>query len=433
MHLKRGLVVNLAFILIVLLSAEGIYAEELTLDDCIQMALENHPDVVRAEGNVKTASADLWNAAGQFLPSLGASGSISESWGNRLDVNGVEYSDWSKRYSFGVSASMTAFDGGRMFFNYFSSRANKAYYKYQAEGTRQNLVLSVKTTYFAYLAAQKIKEVRTEALKRGEEQLKLAESRFEVGSASKSDVLKARVQYGNDKLNLFEADNNVKTSLADLAYLIGMDVNTEVQISTEYKANQYEGSERDALDYGLDHQPGFLSVKKDMTVSKLSLWSAYAQYLPSIRVSVSRGYSNSRWRELEHLRDTDGSWSVSTTINIPIFEQFSRKRAVTRAKATLNDSRAAFYYARNNLALEIKKAYLDMNNAHEKLAVADETVKSAQEDMDLVQEKYNLGAATILELLDAQVSLITAQNDQIQAEFDYNLAVSSLENAMGIR
>ena len=53
--------------------------------------------------------------------------------------------------------------------------------------------------------------------------------------------------------------------------------------------------------------------------------------------------------------------------------------------------------------------------------------------MNLVQEKYNLGAATILELLDAQVSLITAQNDKVQSEFDYNLAVAKLENVMGVR
>ncbi len=432
MRLIRGLLLSL--ILICLVQAGTLNAEVLTLEDCINMALESHPDVVRADGNFKTASADLWNAAGQFLPSVNASASVSENWGNRLDENsGLVYDTWQKSYSAGIGASMTVFDGGRMFFNYFASKANKAYYKYQAEGTRQNLVFSVKTSYFAYLAAQKILEIRTEALKRGEEQLKLAESRFEVGSASKSDVLKARVQYGNDRLNLFEAENNVKTAMADLAYIIGANVNSDIQVSTAFKAQQYEGSESDALAYGMEHQPGFLSAQKDLGISKLDLWSAYALYLPSIDVRVSRGYGNTRWTELKSFKDTDGSWSISTSLNIPIFQQFFRKRAVTRAKANLNDSRAAFYYAKNNLALEIKKAYLDMNNAREKLSVAEETVLSAQEDMDLVQEKYNLGAATILELLDAQVSLITAENDKVQAEFDFNLAVSSLENAMGIR
>jgi len=81
----------------------------------------------------------------------------------------------------------------------------------------------------------------------------------------------------------------------------------------------------------------------------------------------------------------------------------------------------------------IKRAYLDMTKAAEKLVVAGENEEAAREDMSLVQEKYNLGAATILELLDAQVSLITAQNDKIQSEFDYNLAVAKLENAMGVR
>jgi len=429
----RGFIIVLTLMLSGLLLNAGAAAEVLTLTDCIETALKNHPDIVRADQNVNVANSELWNAAGQFLPNIGASGSVSESWGNRIDINGLEFTAWTKRYSLDVSASISAFSGGRKFFNYFSSRANKAYFEYLAEGSRQSLIHSVKTYYFAYLAAQKTLEIREEALKRGEEQLKLAESRFEVGAASKSDVLKARVQFGTDRLNLITADNNVKKAFADLTYVIGVDVNSDVQFSTEYQTDSYEGTEADALKYGLGHHPGFLASEKDMKASKWDVWSAYAQYLPSINVSVSRGYSNPKWSELTDFNDTDASWRVSTSISIPIFEQFSRKVAVSRAKASLNNSRAAFYYARNDLALQIKKAYLDMENAQERLQVAEETVVSAQEDMDLVQEKYNLGAATILELLDAQVSLITAENDKIQAEFDYNLAVATLEKAMGIK
>ncbi|MEW5924771.1 MAG: TolC family protein, partial [Candidatus Zixiibacteriota bacterium] len=63
----------------------------------------------------------------------------------------------------------------------------------------------------------------------------------------------------------------------------------------------------------------------------------------------------------------------------------------------------------------------------------EENVAAAREDMSLIQEKYNLGAATILELLDAQVSLITAQNNKVEVDFDYNLSIARLENAMGVR
>jgi len=85
------------------------------------------------------------------------------------------------------------------------------------------------------------------------------------------------------------------------------------------------------------------------------------------------------------------------------------------------------------LALDIKKAFLDMARAKEKLSVAGENEEAASEDMMLVREKYNLGAATMLDVLLAQEKLNTAQYDKIQSEFDYNMAVATLENAMGVR
>ena len=115
------------------------------------------------------------------------------------------------------------------------------------------------------------------------------------------------------------------------------------------------------------------------------------------------------------------------------FDNFSRKRAISWAKQDLNNSRASYYYAKNDIARNVKTAYLNMKKSEEQLNVAAETEAAAIEDMALTQEKYNLGAATILELLQAQEDLIGAQNKKINAEFDYNFAVATLENAMGVR
>lgn len=438
MRFGRGIAT--VFVLCAILIGGSVLAEELTLNDCIDRALENHPDIYRAKGNAKVAGEGVWTAVGQFLPSISGSGRVSESRGQYLEL--VDPDDpsqgfravegFNKSYSAGLSASITAFNGGQNLFDYFQAKANKSYYNYLEKQSRQNLILTVKNYYFAYLAAQRMLEIRTEALKRGEEQLKLAESKYEVGSASKSDVLKARVQFGNDKLDLITAENDVRTTFADLTWLIGVDVNSDVTFSKEYQSEHYDGSESDALSFGMNNQPSLLAAEKSMTAAKWGVWSARGQYLPTITVSVSRDYQNDRYSQLAKFRNLDRSTSISTSLRIPIFTGFSRKAAVSRAKVSLNNSRAEFYYARNELALEIKKAYLSMNEAKEKLSVAEETVTSADEDMALVREKYNLGAATILELLDAEVSLITAQNNKIQAEFDYNLAVAALEKAMGI-
>lgn len=412
-------------------------ARVLTLDDCITEALKNHPDVVRARGQVKRADGVLWQSFGAFLPNISAGGSVtqinSEPGVRVIQDQLYQTSGITKNYDLGLSAGLTVFDGGQNIFNYLGARADKSYYKYLSEQTEQNLILTVKTTYYSYLASERTKEIREEAVKRGEEQLKLAQSKFDVGSASKSDVLKAKVQYGNDKLSLLEAENAVSINRANLAYLIGIDVNSDIEFSRETPKRDYSGSENEALKFGLSNHPGLLSTESNLSAARYGVKSIWGRYAPSVSVRVSRGWSNEYWGMVNDFSDDDARWTISTSLNFTIFDNFSRKAAMASAKASLNDARVAYHYQRNSVANEIKKAYLDMNKAFEALKLADENESAATEDMALVQEKYNLGAATILELLDAQVSLITAQNSKIQAEFDLNLAIARLENAMGKR
>lgn len=435
MILKR--ILFLATLFLFMMAPEFSEARVLSLDDCITEALKNHPDVVRARGQVKRADGVLWQSFGAFLPNISAGGSVtqinSEPGVRVIQDQLYQTSGITKNYDLGLSAGLTVFDGGQNIFNYLGARADKSYYKYLSEQTEQNLILTVKTTYYSYLASERTKEIREEAVKRGEEQLKLAQSKFDVGSASKSDVLKAKVQYGNDKLSLLEAENAVSINRANLAYLIGIDVNSDIEFSRETPKRDYSGSENEALKFGLSNHPGLLSTESNLSAARYGVKSIWGRYAPSISVRVSRGWSNEYWGMVNDFSDDDARWTISTSLDFTIFDNFSRKAAMASAKASLNDARVAYHYQRNSVANEIKKAYLDMNKAFEALKLADENESAATEDMALVQEKYNLGAATILELLDAQVSLITAQNSKIQAEFDLNLAIARLENAMGKR
>lgn len=427
----------LATLFLFMMAPEFSEARVLSLDDCITEALKNHPDVVRARGQVKRADGVLWQSFGAFLPNISAGGSVtqinSEPGVRVIQDQLYQTSGITKNYDLGLSAGLTVFDGGQNIFNYLGARADKSYYKYLSEQTEQNLILTVKTTYYSYLASERTKEIREEAVKRGEEQLKLAQSKFDVGSASKSDVLKAKVQYGNDKLSLLEAENAVSINRANLAYLIGIDVNSDIEFSRETPKRDYSGSENEALKFGLSNHPGLLSTESKLSAARYGVKSIWGRYAPSVSVRVSRGWTNEYWGMVNDFSDDDARWTISTSLDFTIFDNFSRKAAMASAKASLNDARVAYHYQRNSVANEIKKAYLDMNKAFEALKLADENESAATEDMALVQEKYNLGAATILELLDAQVSLITAQNSKIQAEFGLNLAIARLENAMGKR
>ncbi len=456
---KKSIVLLLAAILLQG-SAGIIFARELTLDDCIRMALKKNETVIQAQNQAKLAGETVWQSWGAFLPSLSASGSVNESHtlaqsfidtgvvftvtGDNATVppdtlnvttfeNRVETGGINKSYSVGFNSSWTIFNGGSNLFNLLGSMQDKKYFEYLAESSEQGIIFNVKTLYFAYLNSLERLGISQEAVKRGEEQLKLAQSQYEVGAVPRSDVLKAKVQYGNERLGLIDAENNLRIAEAELKFIIGLDVNSDDTLSTDFEAKEYKGTEGDALKLGLANHPGLIADEYSVKAAKYDIRSTFGRYLPSLSVNFSKGWSNSRWSEVTDFKPEDESWSVSASVSLPIFTNFSRKRDMARAKLGLQNARASLFFTRNQVALDVKEAYLGIERAQEALNVASENVEAAQEDMSLVEEKYNLGAATILELLDAQVSLVTAQNNRAQAEFDYNLAVARLELAMGVR
>ncbi len=424
---------SLALLMIILIfSAGNISAKNMTLDECIELALKNHKDVIRARNMEKQASGVVWQSFGAFLPSFSISASEDE-WHGTTQLYGVPVEASAKSYTLGGGFYWVPFNGGRNVFNFLGSRADKKYFGNLAESSEQEMIYLVKATYYYYLRAQDKKKIAEEAVKRGEEQFKLAESKFEVGSASKSDVLKAKVQYGNDKLQLITEENNAGIAKADLLYLVGLDVDADVTFDESYQRKKYDGEQADALRFGLAHHPGLLAAQNNLTAAKYDLKSTLARYLPSLSVRLSKNWTNAKWSEVWGFNTEDASWSLSTTLSWAIFENFSKKRDVTRAKTVVSNARAELEYAQNGVALEIKKAHLEIRRAKEALTVAESNEEAAQEDITLIREKYRLGAATILELLDAQVSLVSAQNQKIEADFALSLAIAGLEKAMGQR
>jgi len=162
--------------------------------------------------------------------------------------------------------------------------------------------------------------------------------------------------------------------------------------------------------------------------------SAYGGYLPSVNAFVSETWLDaSRGDNLDVSLNFSGrSTSFGVNINWNIFDKFLREQSVTNRKVAYNNAKADSWETRNNVILAIKKAFYELDKASAQVGVSGENVKSAREDMNLAQEKYNLGSASILDLLDAQVSLKDAQVKLIRAELDKNLAVARLQNAMGV-
>jgi len=154
-------------------------------------------------------------------------------------------------------------------------------------------------------------------------------------------------------------------------------------------------------------------------------------YLPTVSGWAEYSFSDGTRGDTITFNQSSQSRTFGLQVSYNIFDGFSRENRVSQFKAALNDRRAEFVDARNLTVNRIKTAFFNIEQLQEQLNVSRENVNAADEDLKISQEKYRLGAATILDLLDAQVSLKEAQMSLIQTEFDLNLAIANLENAMG--
>lgn len=442
----------------------ALAAQVLTLDDCVELALKNRASIIQARGAETMAKWDKVAALGAFLPQLNASYYYSDATETDREIEQFVPTEfdtiaWNAQVN-GEDSTVVTFQGRdeelmklqlgdedrtsksldfrasltldvSNWFAIQAASANKARAHLDVIGSEQDLILSVKAAYYLYLAAAERVAVDEQAVERSREQLKLIESKFELGSANKSDLLKQKVQVGNDRLAYLEAQNAVTTTRADLAYTVGINPNSDVEFSTDYTVRGYDGSLQDAMSFGLEHRPSLLAAEKAVDAARHNVRSRWSDYLPSATGFWNYSISDGTRGDTLTFDFSSRSRSIGFQLNWSIFDGFWRERQLASAKVSHNNARAILADERNYTASSIKTAYFEIERLRETKVVAQENVDAANEDMKITQEKYNLGAATILDLLDAQVSLKQAQVALIRADFDLNLAIARLENAMG--
>jgi outer membrane protein TolC len=419
-------------LIIILGAAQFVSAEVLTLDDCINQALKNNYGVISAQDSYETTVGQAYAAYGRILPSIDISTSGSKSWvGGAFDVFDNNH-PVSKSYSGSLSIAQSY--GGLGIGTYAGIRQsvharNSAYYSYSQ--ARSDLILQVKQNYYNVLQAKMLENVASDAVKRSEEGLRVAQSRYELGSASMSDVLKAKVQLGNDKLSLLTQSNNKRLALANLAFVMGMDVSKDFELPESLPERQVTVDFNQALNEALSKNPQYLRSQMQLAAARDAKLLSYSNLLPSLSYRVSRSNAANALVDFSAFTRQNPGYSASLSLGFNIFGGFGDYSHIRAARRNINTSRENVNNTKNNIALAVKQAFLDLNQAQEAITLSDESVAAAQEDIDLVREKYRLGAATILEVLDAEVSLNQAKTNQVQALFNYNLAVSRLENAMG--
>lgn len=426
---RRRLLVTIGLLGAVLLTtlvAGEASARVYTLDECIEIALTQNTSLAGAREDLHSARANVLSSWSSVLPRV--SGGLTKS--EHLTVVGGEDST-SDSFGGSLGLSQTLVDGAS-FARIAGAHRSRTATELSLEATRRRTVFETKQGYYGLLRAVQLREVQSEAVELAREQLRKTQSLFDLGSASRSDLLKAQVQVGEAELALIAAEKSAETARAGLAFILGIDVTTDIEaVETTEDEREEEVTDYD-LETAISSRPDIRAWDESLVAARRSLLASKAARWPDLGLSVSYSRGAETFEEFREDMSDDYSRSVSLSLSVPIFNGLSTKASIDNSKSQLRSYEIAVRNARLQAAYEIETARLGVDEGRRSVDVAQQSVMQAEEDLRVSEERFRLRAASMLELIDARVAYSRARADLVDARYNYETAKAELKLALGL-
>lgn len=417
-----------------LLAAGPLSAQraQVTLAEAITLAERAQPRMVQAQGQVRTTGTRVRTAKGAYLPNLNfnASGSSSFSENQRVNPTTGEIESGGSRsqsVSTSVSSSIEVFDGFRRSNDLAVARANEDAADAGLVDARFQQSLQTTNQFLDALSARRLLAVREASVRRAEEQLKTSVARLQAGAATRSDSLRSLVGVGNAQLQLLTTQSQLATAEANLGRLIGQservaaaDDSAFYRIVTVIDTAAMRGE-------AVARSPQVLSAEAGVRASEASLRASRSDYWPSLNLSASFGWNGSSTNDYRLLSRNQ----VGLSLSWPLFNRFGREQNVTLQAVAVDNARASAAEARRLVVANMTTQLANLEAARLRIEITGRSVVAAQEDLRVQQERYRLGASTILDVLTTQEQLTQAEVDAVNAWFDYLRAKAQIEALIG--
>lgn len=408
------------YLLILLL----IFEQPLSLEDCIQMALEHNPALIKAQEEVKKREAEFSLGISAFLPQINTSVGY-----NRYSERHLYYKE-PEIHTTSFSLSQTIFDPSNYFTTIGKKKLKEASRK-DMEAIKADVILSVEEAYFELLRKEKFLKIVELALEKSEKNYKKVETMLALGSASKKDLLRMDVDVSEKKLDLARAEKDRATQEARLCKEMGIEP-INIEITDETINPKPIGLFLDTLiKKALSKRPEIKAKRSELAYYRDIYKSAYTNYLPSISLTTNYGYEGNRFPFETSLWNKNDSWSIGINLTFPLFTGLGRHQTVRYAQSDIYIKEQELKEVRLNVILDVKEAYLSIINTQKELELTEKNLDAAEENHKYVTESYKLGASTTLELLDAEESLRRANYRRTDALYNWKLAELKLKRAIG--
>ena len=409
-------------------------SQPLTLEQCIQIGLERSTSMRNARLSLAIQELRVKNARARYFPQIFSNGNYDFS--DRLDF-GFE----PENYNLGLRGQYTLWDNGQREGSFAQAKESLTATVSRNERTKQDLILDITVAYYDVLKRQELIKVSEQVLTRSQENTERIRDFEEAGTLIPADIATAEVREANDELSLLNNRNSLQIAQATLPRLLGLDpgVLLAVSVDESYQIYQERGTiERiempveEAIQIALNTRPEFQERQANIKSQEWSLTLAKLQRWPRLNANVDYNVNLDDYlRERENFSDFR-SWSAGVSMNFTLFDGGVLGNRVKELKMQLEQTRENASDLERSVALAVRQAYLTLQRSEIAVDISEKQVTNAQLSLDVIQGRFDVGKAILLELLDAQTSYAQALTNEVNAFYDYKIAQIRLQDAMGV-
>ena len=405
--------------------------ERLDLKSAIRFALDNSFAIRQARERIKQQDGVLVQVRAAELPGVTASGSY------QLNEKSISQTTPSSSNFWQVSliAQETLYAGGSVQSGIKNAALNREAAILDLQGSVNQAILDVRSKFYAVLLTRDKVKVQEENVALLKAQLADATNRVDAGTASSFDRLRASVSLANAQVPLITARNDYRIAVEQLLQSLGVasrGADTTVAFDGDLA---YESSSFDlqgALDSARANRPEIKRLEKLVDAGQESVIVAKSSYYPNLSVSGAWEDEKNPYTVLPNSSSSLSGWYVGLKSQWAIFDGAATRGKVLQARSIVEQSRLSL--ADESLAVDVavRQAYSAWQEATELVDATRKTVGQAEESLRLARARYDSGAATQLDVQQAQVDLTQARTNEVQANYTYLVAIASLRQAMGL-
>ncbi|MFQ6040460.1 MAG: TolC family protein [Candidatus Poribacteria bacterium] len=443
-----------------------------TLQESIVFAKENSKSIKIAQENIELAKGKVNEALSAMLPNLSGGGSYTYFIEPPVILDEKTMADMQKalssifppgmsippstegeatippgaetpqqgptrieadKHNYKVSATLQQplFTWGKLLNNYKQAKLNLQAAEQGLESAKQQLEFDVTNAFYGVVLAQEFVTVSEKAVAQVEKHVQTANDLFEAGVATNFDVLRASVQLANVRSQLIKAKNALRLAKEGFKITLGLPLDAEVDVDGQLAYQPQEVDLGELLKLAQGNRPDLKQLELQEQAGEKLVNIAKAGNKPNLMFLSNYDANFSTGYEEGVDRDWKKSWNITLALNIPIFDGLATRARVKQAKSGLNQIKLGKSQLLDGIQLEVKSAYLALQEAQALLDAQRETVQQAEEGLRIANLQHENGMITSVELTDAELALTQAQVNQLQALYDYTIAIAKIEKAIG--